>query len=246
MLCGHSHDVRSRLMVKRHFFKLMSKDYHGEVANFSDLVWFRILAKQPKLAEQWREAHWVGKPERSDEHLIRGSTFFSQSDSEKTTCRTVEFGECQSCVVSPWYVRVRTELDAPPTRQKYITNQMLDQHGRTPLCRRCSLGAGSHSSDCRARFEAIWTKELAEADVPIRAEAEVANLAADAVPIDPNVRVSEPVEPAAAAGGQAAAMEVSIDPASQTLVKRNPWRCAVEQRGSYETCSRNTIDAKQH
>ena len=78
---------------------------------------------------------------------------------------------------------------------------MLNQHGRTPLCRRCSLGTGSHSSDCRARFEAIWTKELAEADVPIRAEAESANRAVDAVPIHPNVRDSAAVEPAAAADG---------------------------------------------
>ena len=83
----------------------------------------------------------------------------------------------------PWELRLRTEFDAPLTRQRYITNQMLDQHGRTPLCSTCSLGAGSHSSDCRARFEAIWTKELAEAEVPIRAEAEVANHAVDAVPI---------------------------------------------------------------
>ena len=53
----------------------MSKDYHGDVAKLSEVVWFRILAKQPKLAEQWKEAHWVGKSERS-EHLlaIRGST----------------------------------------------------------------------------------------------------------------------------------------------------------------------------
>ena len=38
-------------------------------------------------------------------------------------------------------------------------------------------------------------EQLAEADVPIRAEAEFANRAVDAVPIDPNVRVSDPVEP---------------------------------------------------
>ena len=68
-------------------------------------------------------------------------------------------------LVSPRELRVRTEFDAPLTRQKYITNQMLDQHGRTPLCIRCSLGTGSYSSDCRTRFEAIWTRELAEAEV---------------------------------------------------------------------------------
>ena len=59
----------------------MRKDYHCEVAKFSELVWFRIPAKQPKLAEQWKEAHWVGKSERSDEQLlaIRGSTYSARA-----------------------------------------------------------------------------------------------------------------------------------------------------------------------
>ena len=45
------------------------------------VVFIRTPAKQPKLAEQWEEAHWVGKPERSDEHLlaIRGSTFSARA-----------------------------------------------------------------------------------------------------------------------------------------------------------------------
>ena len=66
----------------------MGKDYHGEVAKFSELFWFRIPAKQPKLAEQWREALSVGKSERFDEHLFAGDRRFdllSQSDSEKAT-----------------------------------------------------------------------------------------------------------------------------------------------------------------
>ena len=37
-------------------FKLMSKDYHGEVAKFSELSWFRSTAKQLKLAEHRKEA----------------------------------------------------------------------------------------------------------------------------------------------------------------------------------------------
>ena len=55
---------------EKSFFKLMSEDCHSEVAKFSELVWFRILVEQPKLAEQWRKAHWVGKPERAAEHLL--------------------------------------------------------------------------------------------------------------------------------------------------------------------------------
>ena len=49
----------------------------------------------------------------------------------------------------------------------------------------------------------------------MRAEAEVANRAVDAVPIDPNVRVSEP-------GGQPAAMEVNTDPVVERAVGAAP------------------------
>ena len=116
---------------------------------------------------------------------------------------------------------------------------MHRSQGRTPLCTRCSLGTGSHSSDCRARFKVIWTKELAEAEVPIRAEAEDATRAVDAVPIDPNVREGESVEPAAAAGGQLAAMEANTDPVVERaggaahqpdVSQAQPMEVSLEQR----------------
>ena len=52
------------------FFKWMSKDYHGEVAKFAELRWFHSIAKQSNLAEQWKDAHLVGKLKRADEHLL--------------------------------------------------------------------------------------------------------------------------------------------------------------------------------
>ena len=54
----------------------MSKNYHGEVAEFAELSWFHRIAKQSKLAEQWKDAHSVGKLKRVDEHVlvIRGLT----------------------------------------------------------------------------------------------------------------------------------------------------------------------------
>ena len=205
------------------FFKLMSKDYHGEVAKFSELVWFRFLAMQPKLAEHWRE-QFTGLESRNDLMNICSRSDVSLVQPERLGehhMMNSGIWSVDAVLVSSWELRVRSEFDAPLTRQKYIiTNQMLDQHGRTLLCTRCSLGTGSHSSDCRARFESIWTKELAEAEVPIRVEAEVANRAVDAVPIDPNARVSEPGEPAAAADGQPAAMEANTDPVVERAGKQ--------------------------
>ena len=139
--------------------------------SFSELVWFRIPAKQSKLEEQWKEAHWVGKSERSDEPLLvfRGSTCSARAIRRKPREEQWNLDSVKEVVVHPWELRVRTEFDTPAVRQKYITNQALNKHGRTPHCTRCALGTGAHTSECRARFEAMWTKELAEAQVANRA-----------------------------------------------------------------------------
>ena len=101
------------------------------------------------------------------------------------------------------------------------------------------MGTGSHSSDCRARSEVIRSKDLVKAEVPIRAEAEVGNRAADEVPIDPNVRVCEPVDPAAEAGNQPIAMEVNTDPVVERaggtapqpdVSQAQPMEVSLEQR----------------
>ena len=102
----------------------MSRDLHGEVAKFSELVWFRIPAKQTELAEQWNEAHWLGKSERSDEHLlaIKGSTYSARAIQRKPREEQWNLDSVKAVLVRPWGLRVRTEFDAPAVGQKYFTN----------------------------------------------------------------------------------------------------------------------------
>ena len=45
--------------------KLMGKDYHGEVAKLLELSWVHSIAKQSKLAEQWKDTHFGWKVETS-------------------------------------------------------------------------------------------------------------------------------------------------------------------------------------
>ena len=92
-----------------------------------------------------------------------------------------------------------TKLDT----SKYITNQVLDKHDRTPLCTRCALGTEAHSSECRARFEIIWTKELAEAEITSRA--------ADSVPSSPAAREIGSLEFTEATGQPVEMKGVSTD-----------------------------------
>ena len=110
---------------------------------------------------------------------IRGSTYSARATRRKPREEQWNLDSVKAVSVRPWELGVRTEFDAPAARQKYITNQALDKHGRTPLCTRCALGTGAHLSECRARFEAIWTKELAEAEVASRAD--------DSIPTGPDV-----------------------------------------------------------
>ena len=90
----------------------MSKDYHGEIAKFSELVWFRIPTKQPKLAARWKEAHWVGMSERSEEHLlaIKGSTHPATAIRRKPREEQWNVDSVKAVLVRPWELRVRTEF----------------------------------------------------------------------------------------------------------------------------------------
>ena len=139
----------------------MSKDYHSEVAKLAELSWFHRVAKQSKLAEQWKDAHWVGKLKRADEHLlvIRSLTRSAGAGRRQMRDEKWNFGQCQSSVES--YSGIEsTEIDTSVARQKYITNQALNEHRCTPLCTRCAWDIEVH---CRARLEIIWTKVFAKA-----------------------------------------------------------------------------------
>ena len=65
-------------------FKWMNNNL-GEVAKFAELSGFRSITKQSKLAEQWKDAHWVGKLKHVDKHLLVINRFDSLSRSRSKT-----------------------------------------------------------------------------------------------------------------------------------------------------------------
>ena len=87
---------------QRSLFKSTSKNYDGEAAKFVGLSWFCRIDKQTKLAEQWNDAHLIGKSKRDDEHLvvIRGSTRSASAGRRQARVEKVEFGQCQSSMES--------------------------------------------------------------------------------------------------------------------------------------------------
>ena len=109
----------------------------------------------------------------------------------------------KAVLVRPWELRVRTEFDAPAVRQKYITNQAPDKHGRTPLCTRCAL---EHRSTL-VRVSSLIRSHVDQ----MLAEAEVASRADDRIPVGPDVKESESLESTEAAGQPVEMEGVSTD-----------------------------------
>ena len=86
----------------------MSKNYHGEVT------------KQPKLAEQWNDAHWVGKLKRADEHLlvIKGLTRTAGAGRRQARVQQWNLGSVKAVLnrVQEW--KASTEIDTSVARSR--------------------------------------------------------------------------------------------------------------------------------
>ena len=56
------------------FQRLKGHDYRGLVAGFGECVWSKLPQQYTlgKLDERWLSVVWLGKSERSDEHIVGG------------------------------------------------------------------------------------------------------------------------------------------------------------------------------
>ena len=129
----------------------MSKDCHGEVS------------KMPStLAEHWKDAHLVGKLKRADEQLLvmRGLTRSARAGQRQVRDEKWNLDSVKAVLNRIQECKASTEIDTSVDKQKYITNQVLDEYSRTPLCTKCALDTGTH---CRARFEiTLYSRDVRE------------------------------------------------------------------------------------
>ena len=72
--------------------------------------------------------------------------------------------ECEDAPRHPVRAMEATPGKTPQVagRSIYITERMIDAHGPTDRCRKCSTGYGTHSVGCRQRFESIQYDLLQE------------------------------------------------------------------------------------
>ena len=118
----------------------MNKNYHGEAVKFVELIWFCSIARQSKLAKQWKDAHLGGKLKRGDGHLLVTSrlTHPARAGRDKLELKSGIWAVSKQCGVVFGNLMASTGIDTLVARQKYITNHAVDEHRRTPLCTGCT------------------------------------------------------------------------------------------------------------
>ncbi|CAK0850454.1 unnamed protein product [Prorocentrum cordatum] len=160
---------------------LYGKEYNGEIAEMGEQVWYRISARVAAGRGKWEarfaKGIWVGKSELDDTHLVIDPERGVQK--VRTVRRMPEEFRWQPELIQ--HIRVTPWKQTPDKssgtigRSMYITERMIDAHGPTDDCRKCSTGYGSHSAACRQRFETIQADLLREklAKDPVAPEATV-------------------------------------------------------------------------
>ena len=116
------------------------------------------------MEARFAEGVWLGKSEFDDSHLVADTRIGIQT--VRTARRMpIEFrwrGDLVANIsATPWNLKPGTRKEvAKPSW--YITESMIDWHGPTDDCNKCSTGKGPHPEPCRQRFEKIQADLLAE------------------------------------------------------------------------------------
>ena len=146
---------------------ICGREYSGEIAEMGEQLWYRISAPVSAGRGKWEarfaKGIWVGKSEIDDTHFVVDLERGIQN--VRTVRRMpVEFrwnAVLQDIRFTPWKPTSGKTAHVHG-RSMYITERMIDAHGPTDSCRKCSTGQGNHSAECRQRFEKIQYDLLQE------------------------------------------------------------------------------------
>ena len=147
---------------------IFGREYCGEIAEMGEQLWYRlaarVLAGRGKWEARFARGIWVGKSEIDDTHLV---VDLERGIQKVRTVRRMpeEFRwnveMLQNSRFTPWKPTPGKSAQVVG-RNMYITERMIDAHGTTDNCRKCSTGQENHSAECRQRFEKIQYDLLQE------------------------------------------------------------------------------------
>ncbi|CAK0862523.1 unnamed protein product, partial [Prorocentrum cordatum] len=146
---------------------LFGKEYDGEVAEIGEQVRYRIAGRvasgQGKFEARFAKGVWAGKSAFDDQHLV---VDLQRGLLKVRTVRRMpeEFRWSEDLLrqisVTPWDPTPARAKEIARPKGLYITERMIDRHGPTSECLKCSTGRGQLSDACRQRFEHIVQEEL--------------------------------------------------------------------------------------
>ena len=147
---------------------IFGRECSGEIAVMGEQLWYglaaRVSAGRGKWEARFARGIWVGKSEIDDTHLVMD---LERGIQKVRTVRRmpVEFRwnkeMLQDIRFTPWKPTPGKSAQVVG-RNMHITERMINAHGPTDSCRKCSTGQGNHSAECRQRFEKIQYDLLQE------------------------------------------------------------------------------------
>ena len=164
------------------YSRLKGREYTAGIAIFGEAIWYKLpkVADLTKLDDRWRAAIWLGKSDRSDEHIIGVDTGAVLARSVKRKAKGKRWSERALKLVTgtAWNPRPGEVV----MRRRYITRALVESYGPTEDCGACFRKSQQHSERCRAPFELLCAGE----DGPIEARAQE-GMPAPSDPAAPNL-----------------------------------------------------------
>ena len=147
------------------YSRLNGREYTAGISIFGEAIWYKLpkTADLTKLDDRWRTAIWLGKSDRSDEHIIGWETGAVLARSVRRNVEGKRWNERALNMVTgtSWYPRPGKVV----VRKRYITRALIERHGPTEDCGGCFLKSQQHSERCRARFELLCAGEDGPSEV---------------------------------------------------------------------------------
>ena len=147
------------------FGRLRGKEYKADIVEFGEQVWFKDPAKaHAKFDERWASGVWVGRVDRSDEHILLTANGAQRVRSIRRKEEMERWGleELNTVRGSPWDPKGDgrdQEQGIASSRKRYITQAAVAKYGPTKGCLACMGESGTHPPRCRARFDDLFAAE---------------------------------------------------------------------------------------
>ena len=137
------------------YSRLKGRECTAGKSIFGEAIWCKLpkTADLTKLDDRWRTAIWLGKLDRSDEHIIGLETGAVLARSVRRMVEGKRWKEKALKMVTgtPWNPRPGEVV----VRRRYITRLLIERYGPTEDCSECFRKSQHHSERCRARFELL-------------------------------------------------------------------------------------------